>query len=129
VSGNQFHHNGRFGICNGHKDTDVLFEGNHIYENGNDGVHLRGEREANAPHRNTFTNNVIENNGTKDGGYGFSINSPARDLVLKNNTFRNDEQHKQKAAIYIHQNGSEPTLENNEVVGHAQGDVLHELNR
>jgi polygalacturonase len=129
VSGNQFHHNGRFGICTGHKDTDVLFEGNHIYENGNDGVHLRGEREANAPHRNTFADNIIENNGTKDGGYGFSINSPAKDLVLKNNTFRNDVHHKQKAAIYIHQNGSEPTLENNEVVGHAQGDVVHELNR
>jgi len=32
VKGNKFHHNGRFGICTGHKDSDVLFDGNHIYE-------------------------------------------------------------------------------------------------
>jgi len=126
VRDNQFHHNGRFGICTGHKDTDVVFDGNHVYENGNDGINLRGEREANAPHRNTFTNNIIENNGTKAGGYGFSINSPAKDLVLKNNVFRNEKQHKQKAAIYIYQNGSKPILENNEVIGHAQGDVVVE---
>ncbi|MBW6535172.1 MAG: right-handed parallel beta-helix repeat-containing protein, partial [Mariniphaga sp.] len=72
VTNNRFHNNGRFGICTGHKDTDVIFTGNHIYENGSDGVHLRGERESNAPHRNTFVKNIIENNGTKNGGYGFS---------------------------------------------------------
>lgn len=47
------------------KDTEVLFEGNHVFENKSDGIHLRGERESNESPRNTFRKNVIENNGTE----------------------------------------------------------------
>lgn len=126
VKGNKFHHNGRFGVCTGHKDTDVIFEGNHIFSNEKDGVHLRGERAENAPHRNTFIKNVIENNGTNGGGYGFSINSPAEDLLLKENIFRSTEQHTQKAAIYIQANGLKPTLENNQISSHSLGEVVTE---
>jgi len=126
VSGNKFHNNGRFGICTGHKDTDVIFNGNHIYNNGSDGVNLRGEREANAPHRNTFVENVIENNGTIDGGYGFSVNSPAKDLVLKNNIFRSTGAQTQKAAIFIYSNGLMPELINNKIEPHPMGELLKE---
>lgn len=125
VTGNKFHHNGRYGICTGHKDTDVVFENNHIYNNENDGVNLRGERESNAPHRNTFIGNIIENNGTDGGGYGFSINSPAADLVLKENIFKNSSK-TQKAAIYIYKAGSKPTLENNQFDKHELGEVVFE---
>ncbi len=126
VKGNKFHDNGRYGICTGHKDTDVLFESNHIYDNGSDGINLRGEREVNAPHRNTFAGNIIENNGVNGGGYGISINSPAQDLVLKENTIRDTEKGTQKAAIYIYENGSEPKLENNRIDQHALGVVVYE---
>jgi tRNA-Thr(GGU) m(6)t(6)A37 methyltransferase TsaA len=125
VSGNRFHHNGRFGICTGHKDTDVVFENNHIFENKSDGVNLRGEREANAPHRNTFTRNIIENNGTDGGGYGFSINSPAKDLKLVENNFKNS-MHTQKAAIYIYEAGSKPELLDNLFDQHELGELLFE---
>ena len=126
VIDNQFHHNGRFGICTGHKDTDVIFSGNHIFRNGSDGVNLRGERESNAPHRNTFVRNIIENNGTRGGGHGFSINSPARDLILKNNTFNSTGGKTQKAAIYIHSNGLPPEMENNKIGPHPLGKVVNE---
>jgi hypothetical protein len=126
VTNNRFHNNGRFGICTGHKDTDVVFTGNHIFENGSDGVNLRGERESNAPHRNTFIRNIIENNGTKNGGYGFSINSPARDLVLKENIFRSNGSKSQKAAVYMYANGLKPLLENNRIESHPEGEVLTE---
>jgi hypothetical protein len=126
VTGNKFHHNGRFGICTGHKDTDVVFEENHIYRNESDGVHLRGESAANAPHRNTFTRNIIENNGTNGGGYGFSINSPARDLVLEDNIFRDTEGQTQQSAVYIYSNGLEPKLLNNKVEGQFQEALRHE---
>ncbi|MEA3463155.1 MAG: tRNA (N6-threonylcarbamoyladenosine(37)-N6)-methyltransferase TrmO, partial [Bacteroidota bacterium] len=125
ITGNQFHHNGRFGICTGHKDTDVIFENNHIYENRNDGVNLRGERESNAPHRNTFLRNTIENNGTEGGGYGFSINSPARDLQLTKNVFKNSL-NTQKAAIYVYKAGLEPELSNNQFDKHELGELLFE---
>jgi hypothetical protein len=126
VKKNKFHHNGRYGICTGHKDTDVLFEANHIYNNGSDGVHLRGEREANAPHRNTFAGNIIENNGLDGGGYGFSVNSPAKDLLLRQNMIRDTAEGTQKAAIYIYKNGSEPRLENNRIEKHELGNVVFE---
>ena len=126
VKSNKFHHNGRFGICTGHKDTDVIFEENHIFNNESDGVHLRSERAENAPHRNTFVKNIIENNGTNGGGYGFSINSLAQDLLLKDNIFRNTEQQTQKAAIYIQTNGLAPKLENNQMSGHSLGEVIYE---
>lgn len=121
VVGNKIHNNGRFGICTGHKDTDVLFLNNHIFSNGSDGINLRGEREANAPHRNTFDGNIIENNK----GYGFSVNSPVKDLVLKENQFKNAEK-TQKAAIFIYKGGSKPKLENNLFDQHELGEMVVE---
>jgi hypothetical protein len=121
VSNNKIHNNGRFGICTGHKDVDVVFSENHVFSNKSDGVNLRGERESNAPHRNTFVNNVIENNT----GYGFSVNSKANDLVLKDNNFKNSAK-TQKAAIYIYENGSTPKLENNNFEKHELGEMVFE---
>lgn len=121
VSNNKMHDNGRFGICTGHKDTDVTFKHNHIFNNGSDGINLRGEREANAPHRNTFIGNVIENNN----GFGFSVNSMANELVLKENIFKNSSK-TQKAAIYIYGNGSTPKLENNQFEKHELGEMVFE---
>jgi hypothetical protein len=126
VTNNRFHNNGRFGICTGHKDTDVVFTGNHIFNNGNDGVHFRGERESNAPHRNTFLKNIIENNGTRGEGYGFSINSPAKDLLLKENIFRSNGNKTQKAAIFVRKNGLQPQLVDNKIEDHPQGVMITE---
>jgi hypothetical protein len=125
VVGNKFHHNGRFGICTGHKDVDVWFESNHIYNNQSDGVNLRREREINAPHRNTFIGNIIENNGSIGGGYGFSINSPARELLLKENEFRNSAK-TQNAAIFVYKAGLEPKLEDNRFDKHELGNLVFE---
>jgi len=125
VKGNKFHHNGRYGICTGHKDTDVIFENNHIYDNESDGVNLRGERESNAPHRNTFIKNIIENNGSDEGGYGFSVNSPSSDLVLKENVFKNSSK-TQRAAIYIYKAGLKPKMANNQFDEHELGEVVFE---
>lgn len=125
VSGNKFHHNGRFGLCTGHKDTDVIFSENHFFENKSDGINLRGERETNAPHRNTFVKNIIENNGTAGSAYGFSINSPVKNLVLKENIFKNSA-NTQKAAIYVHKNGLKPVLENNSFDKHELGELVFE---
>ncbi|MFC2116626.1 right-handed parallel beta-helix repeat-containing protein, partial [Bacteroidota bacterium] len=49
VKDNQFHHNEDCGISTGHKDSDVTFDNNHVYENGGDGVFFRGEDSKNAP--------------------------------------------------------------------------------
>jgi nitrous oxidase accessory protein NosD len=126
VRGNEFYNNGRFGICTGHKDTDVLFEENHIYNNADDGVNLRGEREDNAPHRNTFRNNIIENNGTGQTGYGFSVNSKASDLVLEDNIIRSNR----KGALFIYANGTAPAkMENNQISGHKINNIEFEARK
>jgi len=126
VIGNRFYKNGRFGICTGHKDSDVLFENNHIYENGSDGINLRGERAINAPHRNTFKNNIIENNGQENGGYGISFNSPAEEIKVVGNTIRDTGEGTQKSGLFFYDNAMPVTIEDNEMSGHRLGDVAHQ---
>ncbi len=126
VVGNRFYNNGRFGICTGHKDSDVLFEKNHIYNNGSDGINLREERAINAPHRNIFKDNIIENNGKKNGGYGMSFNSPAEELKVVGNTIRDTGSGTQKAGLFFYENALPVILEGNEISGHKLGDVAYE---
>ncbi len=126
VRNNSFYHNGINGISTGHKDSDMLFENNHIYENGSDGVNFRHEIYSNAPHRNVFKNNLVENNGTKKDGYGFSFNSPAEGIILENNTIRNTNNSKQLAAVYLFKNSLPVTMINNTVTGHSRGEIISE---
>ncbi len=125
VKNNQFHNNSDCGISTGHKDSDVTFDGNHIFENGVNGVYFRDEDSKNSPHRNTFINNVVENNGTLKGGYGFDINGNAQDLIIENNIIRDNKSGNQKAAIFI-EKGSPPIIErNNKMSGHKSGDIVY----
>jgi hypothetical protein len=129
VKNNEFFRNGNNGICTGHKDTDMLYAGNHVFENGSDGIHLRGETDLNAPHRSIFRDNIIENNGTKEGGYGFSVNSKAEGVVLENNVIRNRGAGKQLAAIYLTKNSLPVEMKNNTISGHPEGEDVNELNK
>lgn len=120
VRNNSFHNNGINGISTGHKDTDMLFIDNHIYENGSDGIQLRGELPQNAPHRNIFKNNLIENNGTEEKGYGISINCKAESVVLEDNIIRNTGTGKQIAALMLTANSLPVELKNNKISGHPE---------
>jgi nitrous oxidase accessory protein NosD len=128
VKDNKFHHNQELGISTGHKDSDVTFEKNHIFENGSDGVYFRNEDQKNSPHRNKFVNNTIENNGTVKGGYGFVIKGNAEDVLLKDNVIRDTKSGTQKAAIFISKDAPPIKQENNKMSGHALGNVIHEVN-
>ena len=119
------HHNYDFGISTGHKDSDVVFEENHIYENGMDGVYIRDEDEKNSPHRTTFTKNIVENNGVAKGGYGFLIEGKSKDLVLKENIIRDNKKGTQKAAIFISEGVPTVKEEKNTMTGHSLGDVIY----
>ena len=126
VVNNQFHNNGRFGICTGHKDTDVLFENNHVYDNGSDGINLRVESKENAPHRNIFIKNIIENNGRNDSGYGMSFNSPAEEVTVQQNIIRDTGSGSQKAGLFFYKNALPVNIKDNEMSGHKLGDVIYE---
>jgi hypothetical protein len=124
VKNNQFHHNGRHGICTGHKDSDVVFEDNQIFENGNDGVNLREENPRNSPHRNTFINNLVENNGQNGEGYGFAVYSSPEDLIIKNNIIRDTGKGTQKAGIFLLETVSKVKMESNKMSGHPEGELI-----
>jgi hypothetical protein len=117
VRNNSFHNNGINGICTGHKDTDMLFADNHIYENGSDGIQLRSEVPQNAPHRNIFKNNLIENNVIKEKGYGISINCRAEGVILEDNIIRNTGGGKQIAALLLTANNLPFEMKNNKISG------------
>jgi nitrous oxidase accessory protein NosD len=120
VRNNQFHNNSENGISTGHKDSDVLFEGNHIYDNLGDGVYFRDEDHKNSPHRNSFVSNIVENNG----GYGFFITGKASDLLLKDNVIRNTSKGKQKGAIFLADNAIAIKEENNKMDGHEGENIV-----
>jgi hypothetical protein len=105
-------------------DTDMLFENNTISENAEDGVLFTNENKSNAPHRNIFRNNIIENNGSKNGGYAFTIDSPAENVLLEGNTIRNSKGNSQKAAVHYTRNSIPVKLINNKLNNLPNGETV-----
>lgn len=116
--------NGDNGISIGHKDTDNVFENNHVYENGLHGVLFRDENEQNSGHRNTFTNNTIENNGTREESAGFYIGGETHDIKITNNIIRSTGKGNQKTAIFIGKKSSKITASDNTISG--SKDIVYE---
>lgn len=116
--------NGDNGISIGHKDTDNIFENNHVYENGLHGVLFRDENEQNSGHRNTFTNNTIENNGTREESAGFYIGGETHDIKITNNIIRSTGKGNQKTAIFIGKKSSKITASDNTISG--SKDIVYE---
>lgn len=113
--------NGRYGISIGHQDTDNLFEQNHVYENTEHGVCFRNETEANGGHRNTFRDNIIENNGTgAKPAYGFFVGGHTDDIVIEKNTIRSTGKGNQQAAVCVGADAQRVTVKDNTVSGHAE---------
>src|SRR4030066_1878855 len=106
---NKTYANGDNGFSIGHKDTDNVFENNHVYENGSHGVLFRNENEQNAGHRNTFTNNTIENNGMNGEASGFYIGGETHDITITNNIIRSTGKGNQKTAIFTGKKSSNVT--------------------
>jgi hypothetical protein len=109
--------NGDNGISIGHKDTDNLFENNRVYENAHHGVLFRNENEQNSGHRNVFTNNVIENNGTERESAGFYIGGETHDITITNNTIRSTGKGKQTTAIMVGKKSLKVTAKDNQISG------------
>jgi polygalacturonase len=113
--------NGRYGISIGHKDTDNIFENNHIYENASHGIRFREENEQNGGHRNTFRNNLIENNGTSgEQAFGFYISGITHDIVIEENVIRSTGKGNQAAAVFQSRSTERISLTNNKIAGHPE---------
>jgi hypothetical protein len=116
--------NGDNGISIGHKDTDNIFENNHVYENGLHGVLFRNENEQNSGHRNTFINNTVENNGTREEAEGFYIGGETHDITITNNVIRSTGKGSQKTAIFVGKKSSRITASDNKISG--SKDIVYE---
>lgn len=114
---NTVYANGGNGFSIGHKDTDNIFENNHVYENGYHGVLFRNENEQNSGHRNVFTNNVIENNGTQEESAGFFIGGETHDITITGNVIGSSGKGNQSTAILIGKKSSNVTATGNTIKG------------
>jgi len=112
--------NGENGISIGHQDTDNVFEDNQLYENGMHGVLFRDETFQNSGHRNTFRNNIIENNGTAQPSYGFFVGGNTQDISIEHNVIRSSGQGGQQAAIFIGRTAKDVQVRDNVVSGHQE---------
>jgi parallel beta-helix repeat protein len=114
---NTIYANGDNGISIGHKDTDNLFEDNHVYENSNQGVLFRNENEQNSGHRNTFRNNIIENNGMINESCGFYIGGETHDIKIISNIIRSTGRGNQSTAIFVGKKCSKISASDNKISG------------
>ena len=117
--------NARDGVSINRKDTDNLIAGNHIYGNGRNGVYFNNYDVGNNSHRNAFELNLIENNGIREAGYGFSITGAIHDLWIRNNRIRDTGKGTQRCAILMGPETRNIRIEGNTMTGHPDGDVVH----
>jgi hypothetical protein len=109
--------NGENGFSIGHQDTDNAFENNHVYENGFDGVLFREETEQNSGHRNTFTSNVVENNGIVRESSGFHIGGITHDITITSNIIRSTGKGSQSVAVFVGKKATRITISDNQISG------------
>jgi hypothetical protein len=122
---NVAYENIRDGVSINRKDTDNLFTGNHIYGNGRNGVFFNNYSEENNSHRNEFVSNIVENNGTKEPGQGFSLASILRDIRIHDNTIRDTGKGTQRCAVLIGAKALNIEVRENKMSGHPDGDIVH----
>ena len=92
--------NQTIGLSIGYNDCDNLFARNTIRRNGSCGILVNRGGDAPPPDRNTFVENVIEDNGE-----GLRWSKAASQIVLKGNIIRDtrpDGQKTQKTALFLH---------------------------
>ncbi|HEV2348559.1 MAG TPA: right-handed parallel beta-helix repeat-containing protein [Terriglobia bacterium] len=119
--GNRSWNNGHAGISLGHKDTDNLFIKNTVSGNARAGIFFRNDNEANAAHRNTFQENVIEDNGRPGApGYGVRIEGVTHNLKFVSNTIGSTAKSGivlQPVGIYVGPHADFVTCEHNKFAG------------
>lgn len=121
---NVLYENTRDGISLNKKNTDNLVSGNHIYGNGRDGVWFNDYGEANNSHRNAFVANVVEDNGKREAGHGFSLVSAVRDIRIEGNTIRDSGTGTQRCAILLGRRALNVDIRGNTIAGHPDGEVI-----
>lgn len=115
---NILENNSRFGISIGHKDSDNLIRGNHVFSNEEAGVYFRNETFGMAGHRNRLEENLIENNGVKSPAPGIRVRGETHGLVFRNNTIRDTREGTdalQTIGIQIEESAGRVELDNNTI--------------
>ena len=116
---NEICDNGRHGFSIGHKDTDNLFVGNTVRGNKRHGIYFRDEEPANAGSRNTFRQNVIEDNGE----CGIYVDGQTTDLLFEENTIRDTRQgpdRTQQVGIVVGENAGHVRALANRIENHVE---------
>ncbi|HUU26330.1 MAG TPA: right-handed parallel beta-helix repeat-containing protein [archaeon] len=128
-SDNLIENNGLYGISIGHKDTDNLFVNNTIRNNGFCGVYFRRESAKLSGHRNVFRENIIQDNGNAERGYGVFVEPHARDMAFESNTIaetRSGGERTQRYGVYLAGGSGPVEMDNNTMKGHLEKDFFDE---
>lgn len=121
---NTIERNRSHGISVGHKDTENLFEGNRVSENGGHGLLFRDEPEHLAAHRCVVRRNVLEDNGRMIGdGCGIRVEGTTIGLAVERNRIVCNPGGRQRVGIWLGAETDRINLVDNQFDGHAGGDV------
>ncbi len=113
--------NSRAGINIGHKDTDNVFIGCRLRENGRAGILFREENANNGGHRNRFENCLVENNN----GAGIEVEGHVYDVVFEGSTIRDTRGPKaaQRVGIILGEKARRFMMTGSTWGGHPDGNV------
>ncbi len=127
---NQSWSNGQDGISIGFRDTDNNFTKNVVRLNGRSGVYIRNESENNPGSRNTFRENVFEDNGAPGkAGFGVQILGTTQHTTLESNTLRETRakgRAGERVAIYLGPKTDYTTCERNTIQGNFNRVIVNE---
>ncbi len=127
--GNELKNNGQFGISIGHKDSDNIFRNNVVIGNKSHGIFFRNEPEYTGGHRNLIENNIIQDNGSGDGGSGIYINGETHDISIINNVIKDtrpDNEKTQRYGIHIGSKADRITIRDNTIEGNQEASIKNE---
>lgn len=121
---NTLDQNGESGISIGHKDTDNFFRGNRVRKNSAEGILFRNETEPMAGHRNTFEENLVEDNGEGDEGCGVRILGVTHDITFRKNRIGSSSEGRQSVGILIGEQADSVVLDENHLYNNHLSDIV-----
>lgn len=119
-----FCNNNDSGVSIGHKDTDNIFEKNHIHHNRKAGITVRAESEGNNADHNVYRYNTVEDNGNEVDGCGFMFETAVEGNVIEENIIRDTGEGRQKTGISYNGDLAWLNSRDNKMSGHLNGDIV-----
>lgn len=118
LENNEINHNATYGVSVGFHDSNNIIRRNKIIGNGEVGIIFRAaQHPSQSPRDDTVADNLIENNGPKDGATGIQIGYEADNIKILGNKITEKRRGKKSCGILIEKTVKKVQILNNVIAG------------